>query len=62
MAVGRAQRRLAQLADQAEQVRELVRAEVLVHDRHLGGLGVAKKVLDELMSLGPRSVVDSASS
>jgi pimeloyl-ACP methyl ester carboxylesterase len=31
-------------------------------ESHLGGLGVAKKVLDELMSLGPRSVPGSATS
>lgn len=31
-------------------------------ESHLGGLGIAKKVLDELMALGPRAVRDSASS
>ncbi|MFC5730475.1 alpha/beta fold hydrolase [Nocardioides vastitatis] len=31
-------------------------------ESHLGGLGIAQKVLDELMSLGPRAVPDSATS
>ena len=36
VAVGRADRRLAELADQLEQPREALDAEVLVHERHLG--------------------------
>ena len=36
MPVGRAQRRLAELADQPEQLREAVGREVLVHERHVG--------------------------